>query len=181
MKLLLFASSVLTALLVTGCDAQLHATVSASEAGLTASSMKKQQTAPPFSLTELGTSQSVSLKSLMAEGHPIVLNAFGSWCPPCNREEPDLETVYRQYQGKVTFVGIDIVDTTSGVKSFVYKYGVTYPVLLDKQDTFMDKYALSGPPETFIITPSGKIAAIHRGQLSKSQAETLFKSASKLA
>jgi cytochrome c biogenesis protein CcmG, thiol:disulfide interchange protein DsbE len=181
MKSMLIASSVLTALLVGGCSVPVRETVTANESGLTASSSTAQKTAPSFSLKELGTGQTVSLKSLLADGHPVILNAFGSWCAPCNKEAPDLQSVYKQYKRKVTFVGIDIFDTPSGVKNFVAKYGLTYPVLIDSQSTFVDNYGLSGAPVTFIISPSGKIVATHRSILTKSEAETMFKSAAKLA
>ncbi|WP_370541811.1 TlpA family protein disulfide reductase [Alicyclobacillus sp. SO9] len=78
-------------------------------------------------MTELNTNKKVSLNSLLARGHPVILNAFASWCAPCNKEAPELQKLSKQYQGIITFVGVDTMDTVSGVKKFVRKHNLTSP------------------------------------------------------
>ena len=45
-------------------------------------------------------------------GQVVVLNYFASWCPPCQTETPQFDSIYRQRKGQgVTFVGVDAKDS----------------------------------------------------------------------
>lgn len=149
---------------------------SASTAATTAISVGAD--APPFSLPQLSGKGNVSLKDLLGS-KPIILNAFASWCGPCKDEAPDLAALAKQYKGKVTVIGIDMTaeDTVSGAKQFVSEYHLTFPILLDKQAAFLSQYQLVGFPTTFLISPAGKIKAVHVGILTKSQMQSLFQQA----
>ena len=63
-------------------------------------------------------------------GKPLVVNVFGSWCPPCNAEAPDLATFARDNPG-VQVVGVAAEDTQSAAEDFMVKYGLTYPLVVD--------------------------------------------------
>ncbi|WP_054969220.1 TlpA family protein disulfide reductase [Alicyclobacillus ferrooxydans] len=134
--------------------------------------------APDFSLTKLNGQATVSLKDLLGS-KPIILNAFASWCGPCKQEAPDLASLAKQYEGKVSVIGIDMTaeDSVSGAKQFVSDYHLTFPILLDKQGAFLSQYQLVGFPTTFLISPAGKIEAVHVGILTKSQMQSLFQQA----
>ncbi|QQE79991.1 TlpA disulfide reductase family protein [Alicyclobacillus sp. SO9] len=185
MKTLLISSIALLTLTVSGCGspAQVNVGNKVNEIqNSTSKQVSRKPMAPSFSLTELDTSKKVSLKSLLAKGHPVILNAFASWCAPCNKEAPELQKLSKQYQGKVTFVGVDTMDTVSGVKKFVRKHNLTYPVLLDNQEnSFGSEYDVIGLPDTYVISSGGKIVIRHEGILSKGEAASIFKSAAKFS
>src|SRR5687768_6208379 len=44
-------------------------------------------------------------------GKPLVVNFFGSWCVPCRKEMPALESVFKAVGDKVAFVGLAIHDS----------------------------------------------------------------------
>jgi len=50
--------------------------------------------------------------------HPVFLRLGASWCPHCKKFEPTLEALAKEYQGKVTFVIIDISDSPGLAKYF---------------------------------------------------------------
>lgn len=131
--------------------------------------------APDFSLQQLGGKGEVSLKQLLQQG-PVILNAWASWCGPCQEEEPELTALAKQYAGKVTVIGVNMTaeDSVSGAKQFVAKYHVSYPVLLDSAGAFLNRYELVGFPTTFVINRAGKIQAVHVGSMTKSQMQSLF-------
>ncbi|AJE41895.1 TlpA family protein disulfide reductase [Streptomyces nodosus] len=100
------------------------------------------------------------------KGKVVVLNVWGSWCPPCRAEAPNFVKVAEETAGKgVQFVGINTRDTdTQPARAFEKQYGVTYPSLYDPTGKLMlrfEKGTLNPQaiPSTLIIDRDGKIAA----------------------
>lgn len=131
--------------------------------------------APNFSLQTLDQKSSRSLHQLVGK-KVVLINAFASWCPPCQQETSDLIAMSKKYAGKVQFIGVDMtyVDSVSDAKNFVHKYGITYPVLLDTKGAFSQKYQILGYPTTFILNASGTIVNVHSGILTKTQIQQLI-------
>jgi cytochrome c biogenesis protein CcmG/thiol:disulfide interchange protein DsbE len=44
-------------------------------------------------------------------GHPTVVNFFASWCSACDFELPGYAKVSEELKGRVTFVGVDALET----------------------------------------------------------------------
>lgn len=179
MKVSLLASIAVIALVVSGCNTPSqegtnHPGVS------THGTATQSKLAPNFLLPELNASKVVSLKTLLAEGHPVIVNAFASWCVDCMKEAPELQKLSKEYQGKVTFVGVDTTDSLAGVKKFVQKFKLTYPILVDQQNAFAGAYGIIELPDTYVINPSGRLVTTHQGILSNAQAASIFASAAKL-
>ncbi|CAM5783082.1 TlpA family protein disulfide reductase [Castellaniella caeni] len=61
-------------------------------------------------------------------GRPILMNFWASWCAPCVREMPLLESVHHQHPGLLV-LGL-AVDTRANVVRFLDKIKVSYPLLL---------------------------------------------------
>lgn len=180
------------ALLVSGCgtiQANTRNGIADANAGDQASTSSQVPTnplvgklAPNFTLNTLDGHGTMTLKDLKGKGEPILLNAWASWCPPCQQETPDLEEMSKEYAGKMEFVGINMTsdnDTVSNAKGFVQKYHITYPILLDLKGTFSKAYKIIGYPTTFILSPSGKVLSVHLGELTKAQIRQLYIQANK--
>jgi len=117
------------------------------------------KTAEPknFTLPRLDTSGKLELASL--RGKVVVLNFWASWCVPCKQEAPALESVWREYRSKgVVVLGVDSEDFTGDARSFLRKYGITYPVVRESGRDLYGPYGVSGVPETRVIDRRGKYA-----------------------
>ncbi len=92
-------------------------------------------------------------------GHPIVLNFWASWCPPCRAEARILEDAYLHYRSQgVVFIGIDMQNDTWGEsRVFLRRHGITYPVGRDERGTVSRAYRVSALPTTYLISPDGRI------------------------
>ncbi|HUA49742.1 MAG TPA: redoxin domain-containing protein [Solirubrobacteraceae bacterium] len=99
-------------------------------------------------------------------GYPIVLNAWGSWCPPCRAEFGLLAAASAQYGRRVAFLGADVNDDTADAQAFLAQHPVSYPSYhMDLQDiTRIVPPGLLGTPSTIYFNRTGKIVAIHTGQ-----------------
>jgi thiol-disulfide isomerase/thioredoxin len=81
-------------------------------------------------------------------GKPIVVNYFGSWCPPCNMEAPDLGTFAAQNPG-AQVVGVACEDTEPDAVAFMEKYGLTYPLVVDDGSLASDAGITAYPTTVF--------------------------------
>ncbi len=107
-------------------------------------------------------------------GTPVVLNFFGSWCPPCLREMPDLQAVSERYQGKVAVIGVTFQDTRSKALDVLRRSGVTYPAGWDPDDEVAVQYALSKMPTTVFISKDGKLLERAEKELSEQQLDSII-------
>ncbi len=97
-------------------------------------------------------------------GHVVVLNFWGSWCPPCRAEAPSLGQLDRQYSPSgVRFLGIDIRDSPATAEAFMSDFRISYPSLNDPSDNlaldFRDTVPPAGIPTTLVISRGGRITA----------------------
>ncbi|GAA5213274.1 TlpA family protein disulfide reductase [Streptomyces thinghirensis] len=100
------------------------------------------------------------------KGKVVVLNVWGSWCPPCRAEAKNFEKVYQDVKDQgVQFVGINTRDTSTGpARAFEKEFGVSYPSLYDPAGKLMlrfEKGTLNPQaiPSTLVIDREGKVAA----------------------
>jgi len=122
----------------------------------------ERSAAPAFELPKLGGGGSASLADY--RGQVVVLNFWASWCKPCRDESPLLERWHRRIRDRgATVLGVDILDVTGRAQDFIDEYGLTYPMLKDKDGEGLDKFGVVAYPETFVIDRQGRIAAVARG------------------
>jgi cytochrome c biogenesis protein CcmG/thiol:disulfide interchange protein DsbE len=97
-------------------------------------------------------------------GQIIVVNFWASWCKPCEQEAVELEQAYQQYKDQgVVFLGVDYVDTETEARGYLAKFGITYPNGPDLGTRISQAFRIIGVPETYIIGPDGRLAAVKIG------------------
>jgi peroxiredoxin len=109
-----------------------------------------------FTLTDL-SGEKWTLKSL--KGKVVLLNFWATWCPPCNREMPDMQALYDKYkdQGLVVLAVTD--EESAKVEPFISKRKFTYPILLDTGRKVNEEFGVEGIPKTFVFDRDGKLVA----------------------
>lgn len=112
--------------------------------------------------------QRLALKEL--RGRRVVLNFWASWCVPCQEEAPLLERSWlRAREEGVVFLGLNMQDVTGDAREFIRRYRNTYLNVRDPTDGVARKWGLTGIPETFFITPRGRVVGHVIGVISKKQ------------
>lgn len=108
-------------------------------------------------------------------GSVIVVNFWGSWCPPCVAEAPYLVEAAAAFEGQaVRFLGVNIRDSEDAAKAFEDRWGVPYPSISDEAgrvaDQFVD-YGLSPNdiPATIVIDAEHRVFSIWRGELADTE------------
>lgn len=125
--------------------------------------------APDFRLTTLD-GENISLADL--QGKNVLINYWATWCPPCLNELTALENIQNQFEHQdflvVTINGIE-QDNLGDVQATVQEYGITYPVLLDENETFWDSYRILFLPTSIYIDELGIIRFIKFGEQSEAE------------
>lgn len=96
-------------------------------------------------------------------GKTLVLNVWGSWCPPCRLETPDLVAEARaQAAHGVAFLGVDTTEPASVVRAYGAAKGVPYPqAAVPDNGPLATAYDIRNYPTTFVIGPDGVLRARH--------------------
>jgi len=96
------------------------------------------------------------------QGEVILLNYFGSWCPPCLQEHPMLMQIARS--GVVPIYGVDWKDEPGAGAAWLQRYGNPYVrVGDDASGRLAIDFGLTGAPETFLIDREGRVRYRHVG------------------
>ena len=117
---------------------------------------------PQLSLPCLDGTGTVDLAALRG---PMVVNVWASWCPPCRAELPALAEVARTAGDRVTFLGVDVVDDAAAATALMQQLRLPYPSVFDAQGATRGPLRWVGPPVTYFVAADGRIAGVHRGQL----------------
>jgi len=139
----------------------------ASESGGTPAAKEK---APGFAFRTL-EGDSASLADY--RGRVVVLNFWGTWCPPCRREIPELVDLQERLpDGEATVVGIAVDSgTPEQIRSFTGQFGVNYPIWISGTRDVVDQFGVRGFPTTVIVDRDG---SIHRTFLGPRHADQLM-------
>ena len=126
-----------------------------------------------FTLPDLHGSP-VSLKSL--RGHPLILDFWATWCPPCRKQIPELKAVYTRYRAAgliVIGVACDAIEGAGlrDVRPFVKKFDINYPILIGTE-TVTNKLGVEGMPTTMFLDRDGRLVSTlvgggRRGEISQ--------------
>ncbi len=121
------------------------------------------EAAPDFTLQDPSGS-SVSLSGF--RGHPVFLNFWASWCPPCRSEMPDLQALSQEYADRgLTVLGVNMEEDTAPVVRYANTLGLTFPVVLDRNGSVSTRYNVTGLPTSYVLDQDGVIRAMNIGPL----------------
>lgn len=113
-------------------------------------------------------------------GKVVVLNIWATSCEVCREEMPFIEQKYRELKSDEDFQMLTISTDKKGeevVRPFLEEIGedafgdpkaLTFPVMMDTDNTVGDTYQTHKYPESFIIDRDGTVVSIVLGQLRES-------------
>ncbi|HEY3659317.1 MAG TPA: TlpA disulfide reductase family protein [Steroidobacteraceae bacterium] len=112
------------------------------------------------------------------EGKSLILNFWATWCAPCRREIPLLESLYSVWGGRgVEVVGI-AVDYPDKVRAYADELKIAYPLLIGDQDALdvISAFGVESPvfPFTVFTDRRGEVVTLYLGELHKAQADLIL-------
>jgi len=129
--------------------------------------------APDFSLPDILQGKNYSLSQF--KGKVVMVNFFTFFCMPCREEMPDLNRLYKDYQGKgFQVLGIGLSSDPTQLRFLVKQIGLDYPVLAGNDKVSKDYGNVEVVPTTFIIDKQGNIAHKILGTRPKAELEKMI-------
>lgn len=112
--------------------------------------------APDFTLPALGRG-SLSLHDF--RGQVVLVNFWATWCPPCARESPGLESFAEAMRSqRITVIGISVDEDAAALEAFAAQSHLSFPVARDPDRAVAGRYGTFQFPETYIIDADGRVA-----------------------
>lgn len=124
--------------------------------------------APEFSVQTL-QDNTFRLKDSVGD-RLIVLNVFGTWCPPCRAELPALNELYHRNKESVLLFGIALNAEETNVRRFMENLNLDFPVTMTSRNLeqgMTDRYEIPTVPTTIVIGRSGHVLYYKPGMLRK--------------
>ena len=117
--------------------------------------------APEFS-ARLSTGEEINLDRL--RGKVVLLDFWGTWCPPCRISLPLLKDLAAKVDpDKVAIISIDEYDSKQKWEEFVQKNGMTWGQVFDGDMSLHRAFAVDGFPRYYILSKDGIIVAEFKG------------------
>jgi peroxiredoxin len=114
--------------------------------------------------------ETVSLEDY--RGQVVLLNFWGTWCPPCRVEVPAFVEVQEAYRDRgFVIIGVAVEDTAEAVLAFAAEMKVNYPLAMTQDDIEHAYGPIYGLPLSYFIARDGSICRKHFGELTRERVE----------
>lgn len=121
---------------------------------------------PEIAVSDLSTGRPATLA---AEGTPLVINLWASWCTPCRTEMPAFQRVHEQLGDRVTLVGVTDETELDAARRVAAETEVSYPLLVDEDQRLLIDLGVAGLPGTVFIDGDGQVVGRHLGVLTEDE------------
>ncbi len=122
------------------------------------------------------------------KGKVVFLNFWATWCPPCKKEMPDIESIYTKYgENKEDVIILGVANPSSDkypnnqdvskedITAFLDNNGYTFPVVFDETGDLLREYFISAFPTTFLIDTDGNIHGYVASMLTQDMMDSVIK------
>ena len=112
-------------------------------------------------------------------GKVVFLNFWATWCPPCQREMPEIQKLSEKYQNSEDIAILTVVMPggqemdAAGNKKFLKEKGFTMPVIFD-DGRLSSSFQITSLPTTYMFDRDGNVYGSVVGQLSSDMMENII-------
>lgn len=144
--------------------------------------LKVGDLAPPFAGTADGQQQTLTdlagqpINLADYRGHPVWINFFATWCPPCQQETPVLRDTFAAHQAEgLGVIAVSVQETTvDDVRAYVQQYSLGFTVGFDATSAVFHAYHAFGLPTQFFLDKNGVIRNVVLGPVTRAQVEAIL-------
>lgn len=105
-------------------------------------------------------------------GKVVVLDFWASWCVPCRRSFPWLNTMNEKYgDDGLVIVGVNLDLDRAEAERFLGEFPASFDIVYDDDKDLAKQFEVIAMPSSYLIGRDGKILERHLGFKVKKQAE----------
>ena len=124
-------------------------------------------TAPNFLVPTLDGS---TFELAGAEGHPVWINVWATWCPPCRAEFPDINEIRLDAEPDgLVFLAMNFGEDLQEIESYLQNTGYEFTVGLDVNGEFAELYQVLGLPMHVFVAADGTLDAVRVGGMTRDE------------
>ena len=156
----------LVALAIAGCRA--------APAEVTGSQSAGSRLAKPYPIESFAADALDGKRVSLADwkDHVVIVNVWATWCAPCRRELPMLQSLQTKYHDRVRVLGVLQDNVTDDfARQFVKNAGLTFPIIRSTFEIESRLPAIVVIPMTYVINPAGQLVSMFAGEADGRQVE----------
>ena len=114
----------------------------------------------------LPSMQNKGLEGALPElkGKVVLVDFWASWCGPCKKAMPELNTFHREYGGKgLVVLGVNMDDKAADKDRFVAANPVEFPLVRDARHEYVKTIEPKSMPTTLLVDKKGVVRFVHNG------------------
>ena len=94
----------------------------------------------------------------------VLVDFWASWCGPCKESFPAMEELHSRYGAKgLVVLAVNVDDNPQAMNDFLKKHSASFPIVRDAKKKLVSTVNIKSMPCSFVLTPQGKVAAVHKG------------------
>jgi thiol-disulfide isomerase/thioredoxin len=131
------------------------------------------RTPPDFVLQ---TPDGDSMRFSDLRGKPVLVNFWASWCTPCRQEMPEIVRASAKHADSgLVVVAVDLQENADAVREFAGDFGMTFPIVIDRNGQVADAWRIGGPvegiPASYFVDADGVVRARSYGPMTEKTIE----------
>lgn len=130
---------------------------------------------PDFILRSVPDKKEINIKDY--RGKVVLITFWATWCGPCIKEIPSLNSLQEVYGGQgFSVLGISMDQGGARiVEKMMKRTSINYPIVMDNQKVSKSFGGIFGIPASFLVDRSGNIIKRYTGWVSHDELETDIK------
>jgi thiol-disulfide isomerase/thioredoxin len=94
----------------------------------------------------------------------VYLDFWASWCGPCRKSFPWLNSIHNKYQDKgLVVIGVNLDSDFENAEEFLKSVPAEFKLFSDPDAKLAEQYKLIGMPSSFVIDGKGEVRHRHVG------------------
>jgi cytochrome c biogenesis protein CcmG/thiol:disulfide interchange protein DsbE len=117
-----------------------------------------------MALSPLLAADTAQLDLNQYHGKIVMLDFWASWCVPCRRSFPWMNTMQEKYgDDGLVIIAVNVDNEAADAAAFLQKYPAKFEVVYDKDRQLVRDYAIEAMPSSFLIGRDGNVIDNHLG------------------
>jgi thiol-disulfide isomerase/thioredoxin len=120
---------------------------------------------PDYEVTNL-KNEEVGIKSFIKDKNYLLIEFWGTWCGPCLKFQPEIESFYAKNNNKIALLGVAVDKSVTTVKNYVDKKQLSWEntfIKLGTKNTFLDDLKIKGYPTIILLDKNQRLLFLGSG------------------